>query len=137
MGQISETNFLHLYTILVAHINYLQGEYASLVVQSTFDTDTAKLFRCLEKNNSAFPPDTLENLSTAAEITSVTTTVRQNQPNNRGAGRFRPFQHRGYHPRGGYNQQDPFNQYTNRSFPNRRGGFVNNNNLGANTPSAD
>ena len=36
-----------LYTVLVAHMNFLQSEYTGLVVKGQFDRETASLFKCL------------------------------------------------------------------------------------------
>ena len=51
-----------LYYIFAAQLGFLQGEYANLVVQSTFDTDTAKYFHQFESNQSTFYPLSLKNV---------------------------------------------------------------------------
>ena len=81
-----------LYTVLVAHMNFLQSEYTGLVVKGQFDRETASLFKCLEKHTTSFKGESLDNLKTAAEIAAVRgRTVRKDnfrsRPWNRGRGR--------------------------------------------------
>ncbi len=47
-GNITPDGLQQLYTILQAKVNFIQGECAGLVVKSTFDSETAKVFRVLE-----------------------------------------------------------------------------------------
>ena len=54
-----------------AQQRFLQGEYANLLVNSSFDSQTAKLFRQLQKNTSSFPPAAIANLQTAATISAA------------------------------------------------------------------
>lgn len=68
-----------LYVVLSAHMNFLHGEYAGLLVGNTFDQDTAKVFKCLEKNTFAFKGSALTNLRNAAEITAVRSQVQAQQ----------------------------------------------------------
>ena len=51
-----------LYTVLVAHINFLQLEYAGLVVKGQFDRETVTVFKCLQKNTTCFKGDSLDSL---------------------------------------------------------------------------
>ena len=60
-----------LYIIFQAQINYLQGEYSSLVVRSTFDEETSRLFRAFQNNSQAFSERSLNNVRLAAELTSM------------------------------------------------------------------
>ena len=43
-----------LYTVLVAHKNFLQSEYVGLVVKGQFDWETTTVFKCLQKNTTCF-----------------------------------------------------------------------------------
>ena len=43
-----------LYTVLVAHMNFLQSECTGLVVKGQFDRETASLFKCLENTHNYF-----------------------------------------------------------------------------------
>lgn len=89
---VSATDLGQLYIVLVAHMNFLQSEYTSLIVKGQFDRETATLFKCLEKHTSTFKGESLDNLKTAAEIAAVRgrTTRKDNyrsRPFNRGRGR--------------------------------------------------
>ena len=97
-----------LYVILHSEIAYLQSEYTGLLVKSRFDTDTANLFKCFERNNAAFSDRSLENLRRASEISAAS--LKQNKQSNNWRGGFRG---RGQRGRG---QSDQFS----RSFPPRR-----------------
>ena len=73
-----------LYTVLVAHINFLQSKYAGLVVKGQFDRETATVFKCLQKNTTCFKGDSLDNLKTAVEIAAArdrTHSVRNEKDN--------------------------------------------------------
>ena len=65
-----------LYTVFAAQMNYLQSEYASLVVKGQFDSETANLFKSLEKNNNQLKGETLDNVRADAEISAAKTRVR-------------------------------------------------------------
>lgn len=89
---------------LAAQINFLQNEYAALVVKATFDEDTSRIFRQFENNTSNFSTSALHNIKVAAEIAAL-----QN--------RNRPTQTRGWRGRGrgGRGRQQRFSdnsQYT-------------------------
>ena len=58
-------------TTLLANINYLQDEYAALLVKGKFDDNTAQLFRSLQKSNSGFDSQSINNVRIAAELSSV------------------------------------------------------------------
>ena len=92
-----------------AHIRYLQEEYASLLVQGQYGRDTSRLFRSLQRNTSAFNPQSLEQLRNAVTITAA---ARPTQRGGFGRGR-------GGFGRGS-NRQDIFQQFQNRSVPTRR-----------------
>ena len=71
-----------LYTILGAHINFLQDEFSALLVKGRFDNSTAQLFRSLQKGNSGFDSRSIGNVRIAAELSSL----QKPQSNYRGRG---------------------------------------------------
>ena len=104
---LNETDIQHLYTVLHAQIIFLQTEYSGLVVKSTFDEETSRLFRQLETNASSFSDRSLSNIRVAAELSAIrgrTTHQRQNHQRGRGGfntghrsrgrGNFRVFNNR-------------------------------------------
>ena len=56
---------------LDANIRYLQDEFAALLVKGRFDQTTAQYFRSLQRNNSAFDSQSLQNVRITAELSSV------------------------------------------------------------------
>ena len=80
--RISEGELNCLFTCLAAQINFLQCEYTSLVVKSTFDEETASIFRQFENNTQTFSDDSLRSIRVGAELSSLT--ARNSQA---GAGR--------------------------------------------------
>ena len=60
-----------LFTVCLANIRYIQEEYASIIVQGTFDHVTTKMFKSLQKNNSVFSPQQVEILQNAASISAA------------------------------------------------------------------
>ena len=54
------------FAILLAQMRYLQDEYAVLVVSSSSDKDTAKLFRHFRKNTSGLTDEAIEDFRRAA-----------------------------------------------------------------------
>ena len=63
-------------TTLEANLEYLQDEFAALLVKGRFDGQTAQLFRSLQKGNSGFSSESLQNVKIAAELNSI----RGNRP---------------------------------------------------------
>ena len=59
---VSSEDLGQLYTVLVAHINFLQLEYAGLVIKGQFDPETVTVFKCLQKNTTCFKGDSLDSL---------------------------------------------------------------------------
>jgi len=127
--------------VLAAQMNFLHGEYAGLLVNSTFDPETAKVFKCLEKNTFAFRGTSLNNLRSAAEITAARSHVRpvetgpaynSSWQGYRGSRGGRGYQqgNRGFGRRGSFG--DPYRQFQRGSFNNfnqpqqRNGGSGNN-----------
>lgn len=121
--------------VTLAHLKYIQDEYATLLVQGTFDPVTTRLFKTLQRNNSPFSSGQVTLLQSAAAISSAY------RPNANGSGRefgqyrrmdsyggFRgaPRGGRGRGTRGrgygyGYAESgDPFNRFTSRGIPNSR-----------------
>ena len=107
-----------LFLVNTAQIKYLQDEYASILVNSQFDTSTSKLFRALQKNTSGLNAGSLETLRSAATIAAAAKPqqARDSRP------------HTGYGSRGNYRggyrgghsgRQDVFDRFSRRSFNNR------------------
>ncbi len=68
---VSMQDLTYLRTILKAEVNYIQGVCAGLLVKSTFDTDTALVYKVLERNWFSFRGESLEHLRNAAEISAA------------------------------------------------------------------
>ena len=92
--------------IATAQQRYLQGEYATSLVQGNFGDTTAKLFRQLQRNSTSFPPSAIQNLQTAAQISSYQNQQQSNRRGWRGRGRSQ-FSSRG-RGRGNYHHRDPY-----------------------------
>ena len=92
---------------LHANINYLQDEYAALLVKGKFDDSTAQFFRSLQKANSGFDSQSINNVKIAAELTSILARSTNYRGNYRQV-------YRG-------NQSNNFNRfgYNNRFYGNR------------------
>ena len=58
-------------TVCLAHIQYLQEEYAACLVKGRFDDNTAQLFKALQKGTSGFTDSCLQNVRVAAELSSI------------------------------------------------------------------
>ena len=67
---------MHLYQVQLAHIRYLQDDYASLVVQSKFNKDTGQFFRALQHNTQlyvwSFGKYILKDLKLASSLAAFT-----------------------------------------------------------------
>ena len=85
--QVSSHQLEDLFAILVGEITFLRGEYSSLLVKSTFNDETSRLFRSLESNQTSFTPRSLQNVRIAAELAGIQS--RQNNTRQRGRGRGR------------------------------------------------
>lgn len=108
-----------LVSVLTAQINFLQSEYSGLVVRSTFDEETSRLFRSLESNSSAFSERSLSNVRVAAELAAIAgRNSRGAQRASRG-GRGSSRGH-GYSNRGFYNSSS---SYSNNRFRGGGGAF--------------
>ena len=60
-----------IFVVFAAQINFLQSEYAGLVVKSTFNDETPRIFRSFENNASSFSRQSLPNVRIAVELASI------------------------------------------------------------------
>lgn len=110
-----------LFIVFASQITFLQQEYANIIVKSTFNDETARIFRSFENNASAFNPSALQNVRVAAELAAtqsrIATSYNQPRPRNRGFNRGRGYSY-------ATNQNPSFfsSGYRNR-FNDRRGRF--------------
>lgn len=109
---ITQETLDQLFVIAHAQCRYLQDEFASLVVNSQFDSNTSKLFRALQKNTSGLNSTSLETLRSAATIAAASRTATRGGYSGRG-------RQRGSFQSGGQ-RSDVFSQFTNRNFPRRQ-----------------
>lgn len=110
-----------IYTVALAQQKYIQDEYASLLVSSSFDAPTARFFKQLQRNTTTFTPEALGHLQAAATIAAAHqphSHSDNNPPRQRSSG-FRYNSRRGRF-RGQLNG-DVYSRFTNTSqFPNSR-----------------
>ena len=137
-------DYNHLYHVHLAHIRFLQDEYAALVVQGKFNPDTAQLFRAIQTNTSGLSTTALQDLKLASSLTAANTgniasstasTSSQsdfnwrrrgagfrsnfNAPSSRGRGYYNNYSSgRGYY--NGSVSGDVYNRYASRSVPAQR-----------------
>ena len=71
------------YNIFASQMQYLQSEFATLIVKNTFDERTSRLFKSFENHSSAFSQQSPANIRVAAELSAATNFRR---PNYRRAG---------------------------------------------------
>ena len=90
-----------LYIIFQAQINYLQSEYSGLVVRSTFDEETSRLFRAFQNNSQAFSERSLTNVRLAAELTSMSSRHSRGSSSRGFRGNSSSSFRRGFGGRGG------------------------------------
>ena len=106
-----------LYCVLFANIRYLQDEFSSLLVNSTVNSETARIFRAFRRNTSGFDRQAISDLRDAASIVSAKDSTPQYSRGSRG-GRFnwRGGSGRGFRPR----QSDAYqNFYSQRQVAGR------------------
>ncbi|KAH3807330.1 hypothetical protein DPMN_135667 [Dreissena polymorpha] len=106
LSRAQEGEDLDLYlivSVLLAHIQYLQEEFAACLVKWKFDEGTAQLFRALQKGTSGFANSCLQNVRVAAELSSIANRYPSGGRYNsfrggfdRGRARFTPWRSRGY-----------------------------------------
>ena len=95
------------FTCAVAQINFLQAEFANLVVKSSFDENTSRLFRQFENNSSVFNEQSLNSIRVAAELSSFHRSQTGPRTRARGRGQYDNYRSqftRGHGNRGGYHQ---------------------------------
>ncbi len=92
-----------LLTCQFAHLRYLQEEQGALFVHGSFGKRTHGLFRHFQKQTTAFRPEDLEALRTAATLASLPQEHSDNRHSQTHRGAFRPFRggfHGGFRGRG-------------------------------------
>ena len=99
--------FQCLYTCLAAQINFLQSEFTHLVVKSTFDQETERIFRQFENNSTTFSDSSLQNIRIAAELSAITGRQTPNRGSfrgnrYRGQSSFNRTQQQGWRTRGDF-----------------------------------
>jgi hypothetical protein len=119
----------------IAQIKFLQEEFASIIVESKYGQDTAQTFRSLQRNLSVLPPEVIEKVEMAINL-SVPANRSDNyrgrgyndyrynfRPRGRGRGGFR-----GGRGRSNYNNSygnnfnsgyDPYSQYSYNTIPDQ------------------
>ena len=58
---LSEGDNADFYNNCTSQIQYLQSEYATLIVKNTFDEESLRLFKSFDNNSSAFSQQSLTN----------------------------------------------------------------------------
>ena len=119
---ITETELANLFTLASGQMQFLQSEYAALVVKNTFNDETSRLFRSFENHSSAFNSTSLQNLRIAADLAASSNSV--------GTARERAFRGRG--DRRGFNN---YNNWNSRGRGNFRRGFGADWSIGRNPPT--
>ena len=106
----SRTDLDNLLSIQIAHIKFLQEEYAATLVQSQCTDNISKWYRAIAKNTSTFSPGVCERIKTAAELSKATAQQEENRGGYRGRGNYRG---RGYsfRNRNLTSQHDPMNKF--------------------------
>ena len=120
-GSDTERSLEKLLTVEIAQQRYLQEQYASLVVQKDFGQHTAKVFRSLQSNSSAFPQASIETLKSAVQLTSSS---GNNGHNNNSYNSNRGYSSYNHRSRGSWRSRgrgrgDVFHQMT-RDVPSAR-----------------
>ena len=119
---LTATQAQDLFTVFASQATFLQSEYATLVVRSTFNAETSRIFKQFENNSSAFTESSLRNVRIAAELSSIS----DRQQSHRGTGSFNR-NHRG----------SRFIRGRNRGFSHYRGNGVNFNDIPQRPPTDD
>lgn len=101
-----------IFAVQCAHIKFLQEEYQTLLVKGQFDEGTAKIFRTLQKNTSAFSPGSIETLKNASQLMQAQLQINNTQQQGRG------YNYRGN--RRGY-RGDRYQSFSSRGFGRGRG----------------
>ena len=82
VNESTDSELSCVYTCLAAQVNYLQSEFSSIVVKSTFDDDTTRVFRQFENNTAIFSDEALRNVRVAAELSALSQRSGPRQRNN-------------------------------------------------------
>ena len=98
----------NLFVIFASQCTFLQSEFTNLLVKSTFDAETSRIYKQFEYNTAAFSDTALRNLRVSVEIAALSSRTsrpsqQQNQRNFRGRGDY-SFSYRGnlFNRRGGF-----------------------------------
>lgn len=122
---LTEDEVNALYVTLSASSNFLQGEYTNIVVKSSFNEETSRLFNNLENNTAAFNESSLQNIRIAAELASVSGRSNQRRParntlfREQGFRFSNPTNWRGRFSRPTFPRQPYGNYNNNQSFSSR------------------
>ena len=82
---VPEYELANLFTLASGLMQFIQAEYAALVVKNTFNEETSRLFRSFENHASAFNSASLQNLRIAADLAaSANATARDRGSRGRG-----------------------------------------------------
>ncbi len=87
-ANVTEDTLIRLYHVQLAQVRYLQEEHASLIVQGQFDRNTARLYRTLQRNTSAFNEESLATLRNATTIAAAYRPPRFSNNQGRGRGSY-------------------------------------------------
>ena len=68
---LTATQAQDLFTVFASQATFLQSDYATLVVRSTFNAETSRIFKQFENNSSAFNESSLRNIRIATELSSI------------------------------------------------------------------
>ena len=112
---ITHSDIQQLFVILSSQINFLQSEYAALVVKSTFNEETARLYRSFDNNQAAFSPLQLQHVRIAADLASIQArhgSASRGRGRGRSRGNYRGFSNRG--------MEDGFSHLSRRNIPTQR-----------------
>ena len=109
---VDKNDLESVFVVLAAQINFLQSEYAALVVRSTFNEDTSRMFRSFENNQGSFNEASLQNVRIAAELAAAQARFSPHS-STRGRGRGR-----------GRGSGANFNYFSSWNRPHRRDGDV-------------
>ena len=101
-----------LFTVFASQSQFLQSEYTSLVVKSTFNAETSRIFRSFENNSSAFTESSLRNVRIAAELSAFSDRHQNQRNTSRGQRNQRFF-------RGARRGRGNWNSFTPSDIPSR------------------
>ncbi|GFO30047.1 reverse transcriptase [Plakobranchus ocellatus] len=82
---VKKSDLDSIFVTLAAEVNFLQSEFAALVVKSTFNEDTSRIFRSFENNQGSFSETSLQNVRVAAELAAAQSRFSQSHSQSRGS----------------------------------------------------